>query len=882
MVALKVALPHLSLSRNNSPSRSNSTPLPTPTSKQSSPLGTRASSEESLKATVMSPVIVDEPAQMEEQPTKIEPTTTTTRSGRPGFGAFGAALRRSASGKVPTLGLGPSTPATPSMTAATTKGATLTRPTSDSATSGLIPLRTQSLKPKSRSQSTDRRALPATAVPAHALGSLQQSASQPPLSRTKVNGGAASGTTGTNGGKRSPPTSSSGAATPALAGTRAPALHNLEESYVGKVSLKLGEAVNKIFLPGGPTDLAFKGRPAPKVSKTIDFADMISHELQLALHDTYLLRTLLRSSVSKSLSLFLTRLTTLLLPTEAMGPPPMSAKEAELLSPALKFNLQVVQCAYQVKAALLRTSQAPSPGFVGDALKPWADKLGEIMLRVMNPLIMSIRISVSLICGKARLGDAGDASPAGLSTTSTNGGGLPLPSTRDTGSHLGLHKHTGVRALPSISRPSTPQAQAQQGPTWLRELTGVLEGTARMISKLECGKDADKWLVSVGTHAVWKGMLSLAARKIPDGDDATVGGANLTSSTSFSSSSTAATSSTVSKSGLFKSTKRNGSPPGGGSPPLHADHLPLSTTSSTSPAVIAFVRLIGELELLEQRLQTFMLALTSQPQVDPSTLHVGCVDVTKCGLCKTGRQFDAESSDDEQDEQEIAQAGGLAQYAMREAMQALSAMIVVVRASRQVDVLREALLLDGFASDGSQVVETIAGNQGQDQATDATDLTPLTPMALINGIGANVMDNKSTSATQSQSTEPRPSGIVVCPTLARALAEVPVLILLHLLASRLPSTISFKLPHELWNIDWRSYEKELRTFQAGEEWTPEVGWEMASQINAILESNNDKTESKVRLPEHDLARIECLKIAIEKQAGVDVAAVGSGVQKVGA
>ncbi|KAM0790245.1 hypothetical protein ACM66B_005553 [Microbotryomycetes sp. NB124-2] len=866
MVALKVALPHLTLSRNNSPSRSNSTPLPTPTSKQSSsPLSSRPASEEGLKAPVVSPVIVDEPAQMDDV-VKPEPV----RSGRPGFGSIGAALRRSASGKVPTLGLGSSTPInapspTPSTPAPTTTAATaktLSRPTSDSVT-GLIPLRSQSLKPKTRSQSTDRRALPATAVPAHATASLQQSISQPPLSRAKGNGTGTAATGGNNTGKRSPPMPASGTVTPSLGGTRAPALHNLEESYVGKVSLKLGEAVNKIFLPGGPTDVAFKGRPAPKVNKTVEFADMIAQELQAALHDTYLLRTLLRSSVSKSLSLFLTRLTTLLLPTEAMGPPPMTGKEADTLSPALRFNLQVVQCAYQVKVALLRASHAPAPSFVGDALRPWAEKLGEVMARVMNPLITSIRISVSLICGKARLGETAETAAGASSASGT--------STPTLGVSAG-HKHGGVRSLaPAISRPSTPQGPFQQGPAWLRELSGVLEGTAKMLSRLDCGADADKWLVSVGTHAIWKGMLSLAARKLPDCEEQQQGAA-LTSSHSVSSASTGS-----SKTSLFKSTKRNGSPPGGGSPPLHPAHLSAGTTSSTSPATVAFVRLIGELELLEQRLQLFMHVLSSQPKVDPSTLHIGCQDVSKCGLCKTGRQFDAESSDDE-DEEEIAQAGGLAQYAMREAMQALSAMVVVVRASRQVDVLREALLLDGFASDG-QAVKTVG------ETKSSAELTPLTPMALINGTAPVVVDTAhqtrvAATPAENKSTAP----IVVCPTLARALAELPVLILLHLLASRLPSSIPFKLPHELWNIDWRSYEKELRTFQAGEEWTPEVAWEMATQINGVFEAI--KTDDpRVKVDDKGLARIECLKIAIEKQAGIDVESVGlggggSGVQKV--
>jgi hypothetical protein len=56
-------------------------------------------------------------------------------------------------------------------------------------------------------------------------------------------------------------------------------LHNLEESYVGKVSLKLGEAVNKVFLAGGGPaagEVVYKGRSAAKVGKTKDFGDMVA------------------------------------------------------------------------------------------------------------------------------------------------------------------------------------------------------------------------------------------------------------------------------------------------------------------------------------------------------------------------------------------------------------------------------------------------------------------------------------------------------------------------------------------------------------------------------------------------------------------------------
>lgn len=92
----------------------------------------------------------------------------------------------------------------------------------------------------------------------------------------------------------------SGTATPSTAATLAAGgtgvqLHQLAESYVGKVSLRLGEAVNKVFLPmptgpGGIVDknaekaegayggsaVVAKGRPAPRVARAKEVGEIIA------------------------------------------------------------------------------------------------------------------------------------------------------------------------------------------------------------------------------------------------------------------------------------------------------------------------------------------------------------------------------------------------------------------------------------------------------------------------------------------------------------------------------------------------------------------------------------------------------------------------------
>lgn len=58
-----------------------------------------------------------------------------------------------------------------------------------------------------------------------------------------------------------------------------PTMHNLEESYVGNVSLRLGDAVNKVFLPPpGPIPAAevyCNGRCPPRWQKARELGQII-------------------------------------------------------------------------------------------------------------------------------------------------------------------------------------------------------------------------------------------------------------------------------------------------------------------------------------------------------------------------------------------------------------------------------------------------------------------------------------------------------------------------------------------------------------------------------------------------------------------------------
>ncbi|KAL8279220.1 hypothetical protein RQP46_008476 [Phenoliferia psychrophenolica] len=611
---------------------------------------------------------------------------------------------------------------------------------------------------------------------------------------------------GAIGGKVTPAT-----ATPTPAGAHTPVgargasvaipLHNLQESYVGNVSLRLGDAVNKVFMPPpGPiasTELC-NGRCPPRWMKARELGEIIVHELRAALHDTYLLRTLLKSPVLRSLSFFLTRLSALPLPCEPFSP--TSAKDLlEANIPiAIRFNLQLVRCAYELKHNL-----ALAPPGVEDTLGPWKDKLDELMARVMGPLVVAIRGGLIAICARARtvetVGTGG--------TTAVSGGSMMLDAA------VKVAAAPRSLSLGRVGPAATPAGGA--GPPWIRDLAAFLGAVEKLILKLECGADADKWIVSIGTCAVWKGLLALSARKIVEEQPASPSAPAVAGAI------------TVAK-GLFKVaakvTKSTPSPPE--SPKLHPAPLdsavPTLAATGSQPALsdVAFIRLIGELELFEARLAHFTTVLSVAPAPPKHVMPGQCADASACGLCKTGRKFDDKAQEeDDDDEADPTGARGLAQCAMREAMQALSAVIVVVRASGGKWGMKDALLRSAGA--GSAAVHAV-------------------------GTGAASPTGNPSGWTR-----------VPCPTLLHALDTIPVLLLLHIFVSRLPPSVPFRLPHELWGLKWDEYEAELRGFAAAEEWTPEIGWEMAGEVK--------RCEGIKGLNDEAMSRLALLRVAIESR-----------------
>ncbi|GAA6023809.1 hypothetical protein JCM11491_000553 [Sporobolomyces phaffii] len=750
---------------------------------------------------------------------------------------------------------------------------------------------------------------------------LGQSVSQPAQSRAAASGSTPAATvvplTHAHSGATTPTLAESGASSLASSSTAAPGgarastaphVHQLAESHVSQISLRMSEMVNKVFMPsahgtaGQQADKlegAFfvpssavqeatggKGRPCPRVVKSREFGETLVAELHAANHDSYLLRTILRSSVLKALSLFLSRLSALLLvpssPTDASFAVPLAvaaSRDPKLQESdshfaaqfplALRYNLHIVRCATTVKRYLVDlASERAFPAFVDETLRPWRAKLTELVARVMNPVVASYKLAVVEACNRSRTegreGDvvgahaaSGGAAARGRANSSERGARslslgrsstpVPLSLTSATGSGPGGGGPGGGGGGGGPGAGGAASSSLLHGPSWLQDVTTVFDVCARLFARLDAKTDTDRWAVGIAIAATWKGMLGCSARVISrDGTVPASAAAAASTATMATTANPAATAVPAPvKNRLLGGVKKTPSPPP--SPPLGPVPLGSSSTatapgSSTvaSSATIAFVRLIADLELFEHRLVAFLSATISSPAAvfHPSAAPVDpCPGAPQCGLCKTGRTFDPESDSSDDDDGGQTHGGGppghesrLALSAMREAMQALSSMIVVVRASRDLDILERALKADTMTAAATTTTKTTADTKSTGAPLTPSDLFALGP-----------------AKPSLPPPPPPPSTVTVvspgpahpeCPTLRSAIVDLHPLILVHLVVSRVPSALRFRLPHDVWQLagGWDEYASELRGFAAGEEWAVEVAYEVRGEVARVRDT----------------------------------------------
>ncbi|EGG12561.1 uncharacterized protein MELLADRAFT_76219 [Melampsora larici-populina 98AG31] len=275
-------------------------------------------------------------------------------------------------------------------------------------------------------------------------------------------------------------------------------LQQLEASYVSKVGTRMRDLVNKVFPSAVENGLACNGRSAPKPTVASSFSEALRHELTVASRDSYILRALLRTAIIPALTIYVGRLDPLLVPI-ASNPSllfvPKNAKEVDGSLPLeLRYNIEVVKSAWVVRNCVDEICagvgwEGEVPKVLLDGLGPFGSKLDAIIQRFMGPYLMEIKSQVMSRISRFRLSD-----PNGLQSSLK-----VLP--------LALGRASGVGVL------SSSWGSPAHTPDHLSELTSILEGVRRLLMvKLACGPESKKWMVSVASQAVWKGMLAFAAR----------------------------------------------------------------------------------------------------------------------------------------------------------------------------------------------------------------------------------------------------------------------------------------------------------------------------------------------------------------------------------
>lgn len=422
---------------------------------------------------------------------------------------------------------------------------------------------------------------------------------------------------------------------------------------------------------------------------------------------------------------------------------PKTVRDVDSALPqVLQFDIEVVKAAWLVRSPLdlvLRADDAGpvSPRGLVDGLAPFVGKLDAIVQKLMGPYLVTAKASIMGKIATFRLPDS--VTPHASMKT------LPITLTRSN----------------APAAPSTATALASGTSSRLRELAANLDALRKLfVVKLACGSDSEKWIVSVASQAVWKGMLAFAARAAP-------------LQTSLKMPPSPPRAHTGSGRGFLKTAQRSPSPP-------HQSHSVFIEHPAQKD-------ILSEISCFWIIINKFIDGIAGLPEA--ISMVDRCPDGPKCEFCRQGLSI------------KLGDDGDLVRDAMNEALEALSASQLVLRAAAKPSSLIPAL----------------------------TPPAPLTVSAVLAGGKEGVV------------TAPATTG---CPTLDRAVDELPPLILIHALASRLSTQVGFRLPHEIWEDSWEDYEGELRGFVAAEQWTSEIATTMIGEVERVKKEHEGKLGQK--------------------------------------
>jgi hypothetical protein len=466
-------------------------------------------------------------------------------------------------------------------------------------------------------------------------------------------------------------------------------------------------------------------------------------ELHASVGDHYLLRALLRSAILKSLSTFLSRLSALVdqgAPATSPPPPPVTQQPPGVVAVPVQVSvdLAVARAAIHVRRGIDNAIQEPEmPGFVRETLSPWSEKLNGLVGRLVWPVVGGIKSSAAQLIGCARLSEE--------SSTTSSAAGV---------------------------RPAGNCGGGELKPKYLTDLAALLSSSKTLlVTRVDSAQEGEleRWLVSVATHVVWKGLLAFSARPVGPSGDAFARRPSIPAQRGVT------------------------SPPV--SPKRGAGLRLVGRRRSPSPTRDdgSELRLVRRVQAFKDIMVKFVDGVC-KPEPDSS----GGVEKSECdgscGVCGGAkglfRTVDNDNDDDNAEEKTLPSE------AMWEALDALDAMLLV---------LKVAARCDGPELVGGALDEITAGSAVATTTTTA---------------------EKSATA---------------CRALVRALATVPPLILVHLVASRTGGEAGLRLPHELWGTTWDEYEHALSGFGAAEEWSEDVGWEMDRECERVLGEKNEVT-----------------------------------------
>ncbi|KAH9466965.1 hypothetical protein Pst134EB_002004 [Puccinia striiformis f. sp. tritici] len=484
----------------------------------------------------------------------------------------------------------------------------------------------------------------------------------------------------------SPPHLSATGALPNIANPIA--LHQLEASYVSKVGTRLRDLIDQVFPSALENGLVWNGRGAPKPSAAIEVIEALKHELEVCSCDSYIFRSLFRTAAIPALTVFAGRLDSLLiLPANesSVAYVPKSVKEADHSLPvALRYNIEVVRCAwtsYSLIRGIMKGNEWGSEvtKVLRDGLTPFLSKMDAIIQQFMGPYLVEIKKQVTGCILKYQ--------PAESST--------PPPAK----GHLSLS-----RTIPSLGGYGTWMTAAHPHEP-LRELINLLEGIRKVLFvKLACGAESQRWMVSVATQAVWKGMLVFATSAFP-----------LPTQAPQSSRTSQATSATHSNEGYLGL--------------RGARHILHTGKRSPSPPLKPEMALHQE---LVQNLKVFSVAISDFVKdiagIDPRSANSSLSCAGECNLCAQG--FSVNPGDD----------GDLVREAMNEALEALSALQLVASSLLQPDRLRNSLIActDSAMTLSSSLATRRAGDAQPACPTLTLALKELPPFILLHLIGSRI------------------------------------------------------------------------------------------------------------------------------------------------